>query len=113
MLEWQEVSTPPVLPPVQEQAGLQDVKMATTGLDTVVLEEDEAKLMFGEPPRKLMPAEEAEYQRYKLSGTCRVEQNTSRWRRSLMLMRHITCNYRLNEVQISRNERKRRSRRGT
>ncbi len=34
-------------------------------MDTEVLEEDEAELMFGELPRKLTPAEEVEYQRYQ------------------------------------------------
>ncbi len=59
--ERQEVSTPPVLPPVQEQAGPQDVEMVETGPNTVVSEEDEAELTFGEPSRKLTPAEEAAY----------------------------------------------------
>ncbi len=57
------MSTPPVLPPVQEQAGQQDIEMAATGPDTEVLEE--AELTFGEPPRKLTPAEEAAYQKYQ------------------------------------------------
>ncbi len=65
MLEWQEVSTLPVLPPVQEQAGPQDVEMAVTGPDMAVLEEEEVELTFGEPPWKLTPAEEAKYQRYQ------------------------------------------------
>ncbi len=39
--------------------------MAMAEPDTVVLEEDEVELMFGEPSRKLKPAEEAAYQKYQ------------------------------------------------
>ncbi len=68
--EWQEVSTPPVLPPVPEQAGPQDVEMAVPGPNTIVLEEEEAEVAleeptFGVPRRRLTPAEEVELKKYQ------------------------------------------------
>ncbi len=62
--ERQEVSTLPVLPPMPEQAALQDIEMAATEPET----EDvlgEMELMFGKPARDLTPAEEVQYQQYK------------------------------------------------
>ncbi len=88
MPEWQEVSTPPMLPPVPEQVGPQDMEMAAPELDSIILEEEvmpevspmeapqpqakkpsqQAKSpepTFGTPQRRLTPAEEAMLEKYQ------------------------------------------------
>ncbi len=62
--ERQEVSTPPVLPPVLEQAAPQNVKMTMTEpeMEDVL---GEMELMFGKPERELTLAEKIKYQEYK------------------------------------------------
>ncbi len=57
------MSTPLVLPPIQEQAGQWDIEMATEGPEMEVLEEVE--LLFGKPSRELTPAEKAKYWQYE------------------------------------------------
>ncbi len=58
------MSSPLVLPPVQEQAALQDVEMAAAEPETEDIL-DEMELIFGKPSRELMPAEEVRYQQYQ------------------------------------------------
>ncbi len=63
-LERQEVTTPPVLPPMMEQATPADVEMAVEETEEMAVEEPEegdvlgeAQLMFGKKEKNLMPGE--------------------------------------------------------